>query len=164
MSLFENDEFRWRETYFVMMKASSRPAADSVQATLKKLNRRYELGTPRTNEIGLLESMTLFSPDDNAAMDITYIEGDEVTEQIAEMIDDMKRSASNDEERQLVRQLPKCDARLDVYHFEKLSFIGGDEEEEEELLDPGSLLIVLEQMAELCQGIAVDPQSGSVVT
>ena len=54
MSLFENDEFRWRETYFVMMKASSRPAADSVQATLKKLNRRYELGTPRTNEIGLL--------------------------------------------------------------------------------------------------------------
>ena len=34
----------------------------------------------------------------------------------------------------------KCDARLDVYHFEKLSFIGGDEEEEEELLDPGSFV------------------------
>ena len=165
MSLFENDEYRWRETYFVMMKANARPAGDAVQATLRQLNRRYELGDPRTNEAGELESMTLVSPDDNAAMDITYIEGEEVIEQITEMIDDMKRSASNDAEQDLVRQLPACDARLDVYHFEKLTFIGGEDEfEEDEFLDPGSLLIVLEKLAELCHGVPVDPQSGSVVT
>ncbi|MCH2130477.1 MAG: hypothetical protein MK179_15135 [Pirellulaceae bacterium] len=163
MSLFENDEYRWRETYFVMMTPDSRPMAEDVRAALKQVNRRYELGDPRTNETGQLESLTLFSPDDNAAMDITYIEGDEVVEQINEMIDDMKRSATTDEERQLVRQLPGCTARLDVYHFEKLSFIGSDDEEEE-FLDPGALLIVLEHLADLCRGIAVDPQSGSVVT
>ena len=46
-----------------------------------------------------------------------------------------------------------------------LNFTGGEEaEEEDEFLDPGSLLIVLEQLAELCHGIAIDPQTGSVVT
>ena len=165
MSLFENDEYRWRETYFVMMKGDARPTGDSVQSTLKQLNRRYELSDPRTNGAGELESMTLQSPDDNAAMDISYIEGEEVTDQIAEMIDDMKRSASNDTERGLVRRLPECDARLEVYHFEKLTFIGGDDEfDEDEFLDPGSLLIVLEKLAELCHGVPVDPQTGSVVT
>lgn len=165
MSLFENDEYRWRETYFVMLKSGSRPTGEAVQSILKRLNRRYDLGTPLTNDSGQLQSMYLYSPDDNAAMDISYIEGDEVTEQIDEMIDDIKSSASNDVERDLVRQLPECNARLDVFHFEKLNFTGGEEaEEEDEFLDPGSLLIVLEQLAELCHGIAIDPQTGSVVT
>ena len=162
MSLFENDEYRWRETYFIMMKADRRPSGDAVRTTLKKLNRRYELSEPRVNEAGELESLSLMSPDDNAAMDISYIEGDEVTEQTGETIDDMKRSAATDLEREMVKRLPDCDARLDVYHFEKLTFIGDDEEEE--YLDPGSLLIVLDKLAELCDGIAVDPQTGTVLT
>ena len=45
MSLFENDEYRWRETYFVMLKSESHPTGEAVQSVLKRLNRRYELGT-----------------------------------------------------------------------------------------------------------------------
>ena len=79
------------------------------------------------------------------------------------MIEEMKRSDASDAERALVNRLAKCDARLDVYHFERITFLA-DEDEEEEFLDPGSLLIVLEKLAELCDGVAIDPQTGSVLS
>ena len=159
MSLFENNEYRWRETFFVLMKSSDRPLGEVLRNTLSNINRKYDLSESRTNDEAQFESITLYSPDDNAAMDITYLDGEDVMDQLEEMINDMKRNVTSDEEREIVTQLPKCNARLDIYHFEKLTFIGSDDEEEE-FLDPGSLLIVLEELAGLCNGIAVDPQTG----
>ena len=163
MSLFENDEYQWRETFFVLFVANHRPTGELIRTTLGQLNRRYQLGDTRVDENGEFESITLYSPDDNAAMDITYIDGEEVVEQTLEMVEEMKRSGVSDEEKTAVKQLSACNARLDVYHFEKLSFVGG-EDEDEEYLDPGSLLIVLEQLSELCNGIPVDPQTGAVLS
>ena len=163
MSLFENDEYRWRETYFVLMQASGRPTGEVIHCALSKENKRYELSETRVSSEGFFDSLTLYSPDDNAAMDITYIEGDEVVEQTTEMVEEMKRSASSEEERAIVKRLAKCDARLDVYHFERITFLV-DEDEEEEFLDPGSLLIVLEKLAELCNGFPIDPQTGTVLS
>ena len=82
MSLFENDEYRWRETYFVLMEARCRPVGDVIREALRKENRRYEISDARLSPDGQFESLTLYSPDDNAAMDITYIDGEEVAEQL----------------------------------------------------------------------------------
>lgn len=160
MSLFENDEYRWRETYFVLIEEGNRPSGKALQDALVELGGRYQVGEPAVNEGGLVESLTLYSPDDNSAMDVTYLEGEEVIEQRTELADELKQSATNDEERAVLDRLPSCNARLDVYHFEQVNYFG-DEDEEEEFLDPGSLLIVLERLAELCGGIAIDPQTGS---
>lgn len=164
MSLFENDEYRWRETYFLLMEAKRRPSGDTIRRALCDLNERYELSETRVDDEGCFESLTLYSPDDNAAMDVTYVDGEEVVQQTMELIDEMKRTASSGKESAAVRRLSNRDARLDVYHFEKLTFIGGDnDDDEEEFLDPGSLLIVLDKLAELCDGIAIDPQTGSIL-
>lgn len=43
MSLFENDLYQWRETYFVLFAESSRPQAAAVAAALKKQDAHYEV-------------------------------------------------------------------------------------------------------------------------
>lgn len=161
MSLFERpSEYRWRETYFVLFKSEDRPLRETVEAALRKLDKRYELDM-RVTDSERFESCTLISPHDFAAMDITYIEGEEVREHIEEVLEDLRGGAHSPEEKAKIKRVPECDARFDVYHFEQVDAAAGDEEEE--FFDPGSVLIVMERLAEICNGVAVDPQSGSVM-
>jgi len=48
-----------------------------------------------------------------------------------------------------------------VLHFERVAEM--PEEEEDEMLDPSALLIGLEALAKLTDGLAVDPQSGTIL-
>lgn len=159
MSLFENDLYTWRETYFLFFPHEQRPRLAEVEKELKKLGPHYELADGRSDEEGGFESLTLFSPDDYAAMDMTYLEGEEVYEQRDAQIEELQATGSATKE-QLAR-LKACDARLDVYHFEQVVFTGDDDDDE--FMDPGSLLIVLQKLAHLCRGIGVDPQSGELM-
>ena len=52
MSLFENDEYQWRETYFVLFDAQKRPAAHEFEAMLKGLNPSYEIRDVRGDDAG----------------------------------------------------------------------------------------------------------------
>ena len=54
-----------------------------------------------------------------------------------------------------------ADARFDVYHFEEVSEI--PDEEDDGPLDPGTLLLVLNKLARLCHGEALDPQTGELL-
>ena len=160
MSLFGNDEYQWRETYFVLLRGVDRPATDQVLACLKQNRGHYQLLDVTSNEQGRFESLTLLSPEDFSAMDITYVTGEEVTDQIDELSREIAKSTLSEEDRKKLAWLQQCDARLDVYHFEHLV---GNQGEEEEFLDPGSLIIVLKRMAKLCHGVGVDPQSGTLM-
>ncbi len=71
MSLFENDEYQWRETYFVLFDAARLPSAPVIEDLLRNLNKNYELRDIRSSDDGRFESLTLFSPDDYAAMDLS---------------------------------------------------------------------------------------------
>ncbi len=159
MSLFENDRYRWRETYFVLFQSKNRPTVQQVQSALKKLGNRFEVADLQTDESNQLKSLTLLSPLDYAAMDVTYLSGDEVVEQVSELKAEMKAMTLTPEERVKLDHLTNCDARFDVYHFEQLV----DEDEDDEILDPGGLLIVLECLAGLCDGVCVDPQTGGLL-
>ncbi len=164
MSLFENDEYRWRDTYFVLFESQSRPHAVGVEAALREMDRRYQLVDVRQNEDGMFESLTLLSPDDNTAMDITFMSGEEVAESLVELNTELKKTTLDPDQQEKAVQLAGCDARFDVFHFERLTFeFDESEEEEDEFMDPGALLIVLERMAEICQGVAVDPASNSLL-
>lgn len=43
MSTFERDEFKWRETYFVLFESCKRPTLKQVERVLKQLSGRFEL-------------------------------------------------------------------------------------------------------------------------
>ena len=160
MSLFENSDYQWRETYFVLFDQDSRPDADALKTALQSVREKYDVSEIREEE-GEVASMTLISPYDFSAMDISYVSGDDVTAQVDELLGQINMADLTDEEKQKVDLIPQFNARFDIYHFEKVFMDGGAEEEE--FLDPGALLIVLEQLAKLCRGVGVDPQSGAIM-
>jgi hypothetical protein len=164
MSTFERHGFKWRETYFVLFDSCDRPTLKKMESVLRDLNERFVLSNARADEDGRFESITVLSPDDYAALDVSFEAGEEVTEQGAAFYQELKSSVADDDddERAKLARLPTCDARFDLLHFEET---GGDEPEDEmdEILDPSALLIVLDALVELTGGVGVDPQSGTLL-
>ena len=160
MSLFENDLFQWRETYFVLFDEATRPQAEDVVKALTDQDGRFEVTNVEADDAGRLESLTFRSPEDSSAMDITYVVGEEVVEQVAELLQTFARVTLDDDERDKLNFLGECDARYDIFHFEETSFT---DNENEEILDPGALLLVMERLTALSKGVGVDPQSGSFI-
>jgi hypothetical protein len=161
MSMFEDQHYRWRETYFVLFDSANRPTLAAVKKTLAALDARYELVNPRGDSKGRFESIGLVSHDDFAAMDICFTSGDEVTEQVGDLYEEVQRGLPAAQRSKLKRILA-YDGRFDVLHFEQLPD-PEEQDEEEDMLDPGAVLVVLEALARLVEGVAVDPQSGTVV-
>jgi len=162
MSTFEDDRYRWRETYFVLFPASRRPMLKLVEKKLAALSKRYSLENLGGDQSGNFESLTLISPDDFAALDVCYTGGPEVLEHVEELVQELA-STVEPGQKALLKRLKAYDGRFDVLHFEQV----GDADEEDdadELLDPGTLLAVLEELARITGGIAVDPQSGAILT
>jgi hypothetical protein len=161
MSMFEDQHYRWRETYFVLFDSAKRPALAAMKKRLLALGDRYSLVNPQGDDQGRFESIGLVSPEDFSAMDICYTSGDEVIEQRSELYDEIQRGLSASERSKLKRIL-QYDGRFDVLHFEQLPD-PDEEQDDEDMLDPGAVLIVLEALARLVDGVAIDPQSGTVI-
>src|SRR5688572_6371210 len=99
MSLFADSRYQWRETYFVLFDQKHRPKSSDVERLLTELGPRMEIHELAASDAGLLESMTVLSHADAAGMDITYVEGDEVKEQIIELRQEWKSKRPDEKER-----------------------------------------------------------------
>ena len=162
MSTFEREEYKWRETYFVLFDSSRRPSLKKVEQMLHDLSDRFQLSNAGADKDGRFESITVMSPDDYAALDMSYESGEEVVEQVESLQEERTVSLEDKEERAKLKRLKKFDARFDLLHFEQST--GGEAEDElDEMLDPSMLLIVLDAVVELTSGVGVDPQSGSLL-
>jgi hypothetical protein len=85
---------------------------------------------------------------------------------VSDLTKDLKSLVDTNEEKKALAFLPKCTARLDVFHFEQRTpFDAGASEDmaDAELIDPAALLSVVGRLASLCHGVALDPQSGFLV-
>jgi len=161
MSLFADSRYQWRETYFVLFDQKHRPKSSDVERLLTELGPRMEIHELAASDAGLLESMTVLSHADAAGMDITYVEGDEVKEQIIELRQEWKSKRPDEKERPHLARALNATARFDVYHFEEITDL--PDEEDDGPLDPGTLLLVLNKLARLCHGEALDPQTGELL-
>lgn len=161
MSMFENSNYRWRETYFVLFDAKKRPKLTSASKALSALNKRFQLTNLHADDKGLLDSLTIISPDDYAALDVCYTSDEEVLEQASALVDDLKKAGPDEPPPVPWEQLKKYDGRLDVLHFEQVS---DEEGEDDGMLDPSTLLLVLGALAKLTAGVAIDPQAGTFLT
>jgi len=131
-----------------------------VQKAISKLHQHLTLTNLSADEKGLLESLTILAPDDFAALDISYLAGEEVREQVAELAKEVEPSCCCQDEKERLEELRKCDARLDIFHFEQMADL---DSEEDGMFDPSALLVVLDTLAELTDGISVDPQGGAML-
>ena len=184
---FNGDELHWRETYFIIFPHDRRPTLKQVASALTEANRRFQLENLESDEGGLLESLLVESPEDHAAVEISYEVGDAVIEQNLEWAKQLQKELPGDQ----LQELMKADARLDVAHFERVrsgsvgdpetasppgsgfgnaiddafgdDAFGGDDEPFE-MLDPSCLLTVVDTLASLTDGLTFDPASGEILS
>jgi len=164
MSMFQNRQYQWRETYFVLFEPAKRPKLDALKRKLAQVGgSHFELLNGATDKNGLLESLTVLSPDDFAALDISYLTGEEVREEARALAQELSGPACQPGEREKIERLRRFEGRFDVLHFERVSDQGSRGGEDEGMFDPSGLLIVLDALAALTEGVAVDPQSGTLL-
>jgi hypothetical protein len=165
MSMFEDSRYRWRETYFVLFNAKNRPKLSHVAKTLSSLNKRFQLTNLSADDYDRIDSLTLISPDDFAALDVCYTGGPEVLEQTASLVEDLRKGGADAAPPVPWQQIQNYDGRFDVLHFEQVQEDAEDEDVEADgMLDPSALLLVLGALARLTEGVAVDPQAGTFLT
>jgi hypothetical protein len=161
----ENDEqLEWRDTYFVLFQQSDRPTLTQVEAAITESSKKLKLENLEADEDGMFESVLVQAPLDNAAVEISYERGEGVTEQSIELAKQMKEDLSPKQ----LKHMLKADARLDILLFEKvrdeLAEADEDDEEWNESVDPSSLLNVVGALAKLTGGLPIDPASGAVLS
>lgn len=179
-----SDELHWRETYFILFPQGQRPTMSQVQRTLAGAGARLQLENLAATDDGLFQSMLIESPEDHAAVEVSYETGDAVIQQSLEWAKLLQRQLPAAH----LQRLMTSDARLDVAHFERLAAgattekppapsdpwqdddygaddFGDDLDAGPELgmLDPTCLLIVVEALKSVTQGLAFDPAAGEVM-
>lgn len=159
MSLFGDRNYQYRDTYFVLFPKENRPSEAKLKALLNELGTKFETAEVRQTD-GKIDSLTLIDPQDYSAMDIAYVEGDDVVTQIGEIREEFRAITVRGDDVEKLKQLKDFDARFDIFHFEQVLDAGDDEEE---YVDPGGLLLVMEKLVQLCRGVGYDPQSQSLI-
>lgn len=118
MSLFTDDRYCWRETYFVFFEPERRPLLRDIQRELKDHAGTFRLLEEQTDRADRLQTLTIASYEDHAALDVSYHAGDNVTAEIRGLIETLGRECSAREKEKLLR-LTRYRAKFDVLHFEQ---------------------------------------------
>ena len=161
MSLFGDPLFRWRETFMVLFEDSKRPTVTEVEEALARVG-KFDSEQMSESENGLIESLTVTNQIDCVGLDIVYVDSEEAQEQLKELQSEISPEDLLPGQETLLAKLPSCSARLDILHFEQLT-ASVVEDDDEEFLDPGALLGVAEALAQMLDGVAIDPGSGTFV-
>jgi hypothetical protein len=146
------------DTFFVYLDADNRPSEEQVRAAITSGSEKYKLSDPRAEADGAFKSITVRSPHDSSGMDIVFVSGDEVKEQVVEVVDEFRQISLEGEDFAKLKQVANANARLDVFHFEETS-----DSEEPDMIDPGGLFLILEKLNKICDGIGLDPQSKTLI-
>ena len=91
MTVEDNDQLEWRDTYFILFQQSGRPTLTQVEAAITDASPRLKLENLEADEDGLFESVLVQAPQDNAALEISYETGDAVIQQSADLAKQLKR-------------------------------------------------------------------------
>jgi hypothetical protein len=182
----KGDDLLWLETYFIVFPSDRRPTLQKVESALAEAGPRLVIENLEADDDGLFASLLVQSPEDHAAVEISYETGEAVIEQNLEWAKQLQKQLSPKH----LQQMITADARLDVAHFERVEagavskksaapnkdefadadfdddFSGDDDFDEEaamEIFDPTCLLTVVEALSKLTRGLAFDAAAGEVV-
>ena len=151
MSLFENSLYEYCDTFFVFLQEENVPTAKAIEASLAELGPRYVVENVKDDN-GKFVSATVRSPADFSGMDLTFVSGEEVADQLKTLGEDLRAMTLHGGAEDSLKKMLSATARYDVFHFEEQNA-----NNEDEFLDPGGLLLVLQKVAGTCDGVGYDP-------
>ena len=123
MTLFDDDRYDWRETYFVYFESSQRPKLSEVRHALKNHAPFFDILDSKADVNEDIVAMTIASYEDHAALEIVYREGNDVLAEAKHLFHTLKNDASVRELSQL-KKIVLCPTRFDVHHFEQTAETG----------------------------------------
>jgi len=123
MTLFEDDRYEWRETYFVCFESAHRPKLPEVRRALKTDAPLFTFLDSKAEHDGSLVELTIASYENHAALEIVYREGKEVLTEIQQISHSLIKDATAEELLKLQR-IAQCKTRFDVHHFEQTAETG----------------------------------------
>ena len=162
MSLFDDPNYRWRDTFLVLFDDEQRPTVELALSAIQQIG-RFEIRNSSESETQLIDSITITSSVDLIGLEILYVAGAEVVEETEALVIELAEDAMLLGQENSLAQLSAANARFDILHFEKITEHSNEPTDDDELMDPGSLLAVTAALADLVSGVAVDPSSASFV-
>jgi hypothetical protein len=162
MSLFDDPNYRWRDTFLVLFDDEQRPTIELALSAIQKIG-KFEMQNLSESESRHIESMTITSNVDLVGLEIFYVAGAEVVEETEALVLELTEDALLLGNEDSLTQLSTANARFDILHFEQITENANEPSDDNELMDPGSLLAVTAALASLVNGVAVDPSSASFV-
>ena len=162
MSLFDDPNYRWRDTFLVLFDDEHRPTIELALSAIQKIG-KFEMQNLSESESRHIESMTITSNIDLVGLEIFYVAGAEVVEETEALVLELAEDALLLGNEDSLTQLSTANARFDILHFEQITENSNEPSDDDELMDPGSLLAVTAALASLVNGVAVDPSSASFV-
>ena len=123
MTLFEDDRYNWRETYFVYFESFHRPKLAEVRRALKMDAPLFSILDSKAEPHGHLVAMTIASYENHAALEIVYREGSDVLHESQHLVRSLEKEATHKELAQL-QKIVRCKTRFDIHHFEQTAETG----------------------------------------
>ncbi|MBT7255415.1 MAG: hypothetical protein HN882_10465 [Planctomycetaceae bacterium] len=162
MSLFDDPNYSWRDTFLVLFDDEHRPTIELAISAIQKIG-KFEVQNTSESDSRHIEAVTIISSVDLVGLEILYVAGDEVIEETEALVIELAEDAMLLGNEDSLTQLSTANARFDILHFEKITANSNEPSDDDELMDPGSLLAVTAALADLVSGVAVDPSSASFV-
>ena len=117
MSLYDDDRYTWRETYFVLFgDLQRRPLLDELKRGLQHGSLKI-LGSA-TNPEGRLRTLTVASYENHSALEIVFRYGPQVTAEIDDLVRTLEKGCTH-KERDRLHAMKHWTAKFDVLHFEQ---------------------------------------------
>lgn len=123
MTLFEDDRYDWRETYFVYFESVHRPKLPEIRRAWKTYNPFLTILDSKAEPDGSLVELTIASYENHAALEIVYREGKDVLSEIQHLVHSLGKDATT-EERSKLQRIAQTKSRFDVHHFEQTAETG----------------------------------------
>jgi len=123
MTLFEDNRYDWRETYFVYFESSHRPKLSEIRRALKTYAPLFYILDSKAEADGNLVAITIASYENHAALEIVYREGKDVLTEVQQLVRSLQKDATT-EERAKLQKIAQCKTRFDVHHFEQTADTG----------------------------------------
>jgi len=120
MTLFSDDRYNWRESYFVYFESSRRPKLPEVRRALQTYAPFFCVLDSKADRNEDLVEMTIASYEDHAALEVVFRAGKEVLTEAKHLAKSLKKDVSP-EERAKLQKIVQWNMRFDVHHFEQVA-------------------------------------------
>ena len=120
MSLFSDNRYCWRETYFILCHPERRPKLASVEKGLAKLFPGLRIRDSQADANGHLEMRSVISLEDNAVLDIDYQAGESITQETMSLLEQFQYETQTTQSLEQIDRAREFEARLELLHFEQV--------------------------------------------